>query len=131
VRLNLCKNEDRRAGSTLTTEQRTHDWTDDQKRIIETCASGTHEIWTEKVAGEVTEIFGFECLTRLFYDDPDEPKGVHLNDPSQPIRGIDSEGILGQIAKHVGHRWSDRTLDYMGRGFRVRAKAEELLKTTG
>jgi len=105
-----------------------------QMSIVNTCACNTHTIWLEEFAVKVTKAFGFLCKTWEFKNQPTEPKGAHLRDkdgnPIPKMMGVDSESVLDQIARFKGFKYVNAE-NYNGRGFRVSAKAKELVDAFG
>ena len=101
-----------------------------QREIVSDCGCNTHTIWNESMAVKVTTAFGFLCRVWKIRDQPKVAKGAHLSDGKTEIMGVDSEGVLSQIASHKGYKWK-KAMVYEGRGFRVGAMAQELLQEYG
>ena len=96
----------------------------EKKATLDELSTYTHSLWDKDAAEEYCKPFGFEPILRVWADDPDHPKGMHLNDPDKgPAVGATSEEIVAQIAEHEGVD-VDEAYRLLGRGFRVRHMAE-------
>ena len=96
----------------------------EKKSVLDDLSKNTHSLWGQKVAEKYCKPFAFVPTLHVWADDPDHPKGMHLHDPEEgPLVGVTSEELIDEIAVHCSIDVSEANR-MLGRGFRVRRKAE-------
>lgn len=96
--------------------------TDKQKEVLQTLRGHTHTFWTTKAAVEFCEPFGVEWTPRVYQNEPNNPKGLHLDNGAKEAEGAGTPDITGTIAAKLGLH----PRGCLGRGFQVRADCEAI-----
>lgn len=81
-----------------------------------------HAFLTVEGALAFSRPFGFDAETYVAYANPDDPKGLTLNDGSASAEGIAADVLARQICDHVGVKYPPM----FGRGSQLRACCDAL-----
>jgi hypothetical protein len=81
-----------------------------------------HAFLTVEGAEYFTEPFGFTARTAMVRANPNDIKGLTLNNGAKQARGIDAVDLAKQICNHVGVDYDDK----FGRGSQLRVCCDAL-----